>query len=110
MKQKRIQKLFNKHYNNMTNPAFPIPVLYFQHKQYYCEVAVQMGKHCCRWTNYPFKVQDPLLIFEMLFAGNTKLLTVLEKDKNGNFNERSDLFHYFIIEKELTSIINKYLN
>lgn len=91
MKSKRIKNLFDKIYK-YPNPIFCFPILYFQHGNYYCELA-QAHKNLLGWTkwrNESFTNSNPLLIFEGLFVDDGIWCTVLER-KNDVFIERHDL-------------------
>lgn len=107
MKSKKIKKIFNTYFK-YPNPIFCIPYFYFQHKNFICEIARTKSIRDCKWNNFPYKVTNPLLIFEGLFIDDGVFITVLERTKSNEYIRRIDLdSHLDNPKKELNSFINR---
>jgi len=107
MKSKNIKKIFDRVFNNMPNPIFCCPLGYFQHKNFLCEVAATMGKHCLKWNNSDFQNKNPLLILEALFVDSGYWITVLERKNRNTFLHREDLCAHIDSEKDIPKFIMK---
>ena len=108
MNSKRIKKVFSRFFG-MPNPIFCYPVLYFQHKQFLCEVARSKQLSQCRWDNNPYSNKNPLWILDGLFCVDGFFITVLERTSSG-IEHRVDLGTHINKGSEITSFINRYLN
>lgn len=111
MNTKHIKNVFKLVFNNMPNPIFCFPLLYFQHKNYLCEVATSKKYNQLRWNNCEYHSMSPLLILEGLFVADGFYVTVLEQVGNKHmYCRRLDLSDHIDTIKELNSFINKKLS
>ena len=107
MKAKRIKHVIKKVYE-MPNPIFCYPFLYFQHKDFLCEVAA--AKNYLYETNLGkkhFHYIEPLDIFDLLFTADGYWVTILERTGRNEYKKRHDLNCHINSLKELNSLINR---
>lgn len=107
MKAEKIRKIFNKVFNNMPNPIFCHPCFYFKHKDFLCEVARTKSIYEMKWTNYPYKPVNPLLILEGLFVDDGFYITVLEMKSQTEFIHRTDLCEHIDNIGKISSFVNR---
>lgn len=105
MKSHRIKNQFRKIFNNQPNPIFCCPIMYFQHKQFICELAV--SEPICRFQ--PDVYANPLNILEGLFYNQGYWITVLQRTSHGYIKTNLNT-HFDDWKKELNSFINTKLN
>lgn len=107
MKAKKIKNIFNMVYNNLPNPIFCYPILYFQRGPYICEIAASINSYReAKWDDGDLTNSNPLLILEGLFFEQGYWITVLKRTKDNKYEKTNLNTHFEDWKKELNSFIN----
>ena len=107
MTQKGIKKIFGMFFNNMPNPIFCNPCLYFKHKDFLCEVARTRGFEETKLSQKIHAYINPLDVLELLLVDDGFYITVLERKSREEFVHRTDLCGHIDSKNEITKFINK---
>lgn len=89
------------------NPIFCIPIGYFQHGRFLCEIARTETLQGMFYGQYNPLYKSPLEIFKGLFVDDGLWITVLECTGRNQFVHRTDLSEHISDERELNSFINR---
>ena len=104
METTKIQKVFNKVYNNMQNPVFCIPVNYGSVGRFIYEIAVTPSMHQLLGNSFDRR-PEPKDIWKLLFHAKGMYITILEH-RNNEYVKRNDLNGYYETSAELETFIN----
>ena len=105
MKAKRIKRVFERFFEH-PNPIFCIPVAYFRHGDFLCELA-RTKSYGEVWNLSRCGYITPHLIMHGLFVDNGLWLTVLERKDRNSYVHRHDLCAHVGSFRELNSLVNK---
>lgn len=107
MNENEIRTIFTKVFNGKHNPIFFLPVRYFSHGEYVCEVAAA-EKNSSLANHFKRIRRNPLCIFDALFTDDGFWVTVLKKE--GKEYVRTDLSDHIDSLNELDNFIKQKLN